>query len=63
MTTSEFFTTRQVIDRYGVSVMALKRWMADKDLAFPRPVEIKRRLYFLKSEILAWEEKRRKKAA
>lgn len=59
MTPSEFFTTREVIDRYGVSVMALKRWMADKELAFPRPIEIKPRRYFLRSEILAWEETRR----
>ncbi|MEJ5021853.1 DNA-binding protein [Ochrobactrum vermis] len=63
MTMGAFFTARRVIDRYGVSVMALKHWMADKESAFPRPVEIKRRKYFLKSEILPWEETRRQQAA
>ncbi|CAM5420046.1 hypothetical protein FALB51S_02492 [Frigidibacter albus] len=39
-----------------VSDMTLWRWLADPDLAFPKPVYIGRRRYFREAEIFAWIE-------
>lgn len=57
---SEFFTARQVLTRYGISAMALSRWLIDKNLSFPQPLVIKTRRYFSKQDILEWEQERRK---
>ncbi len=37
MTTSDYFTMRQVFTRYGISEPTLRRWLKDQALGFPRP--------------------------
>ncbi|WP_323009820.1 hypothetical protein [Paracoccus sp. (in: a-proteobacteria)] len=38
----------------GVSDMTLHRWLKDAALAFPRPIYIGRRRYWLEADVLAW---------
>jgi predicted DNA-binding transcriptional regulator AlpA len=38
----------------GISDMSLWRWLADRELDFPRPVYIARRRYWKEAEILDW---------
>lgn len=45
----------QVMARFGISKPTLYRWMNDPDLAFPKPLRIKRRYYFPEGAIAAWE--------
>ncbi|WP_348769659.1 helix-turn-helix domain-containing protein [Brucella sp. B13-0095] len=59
MTTSEYFTMRQVFTRYGISESTLRRWLKDQALGFPRPLPARGRRYFLKSEVIAWEHAQR----
>jgi hypothetical protein len=41
--------------RFDISKATLHRWLNDPDLAFPKPIVINRRHYFLETEIVAWE--------
>ncbi|WP_369523073.1 helix-turn-helix transcriptional regulator [Brucella anthropi] len=59
MTTSDYFTMRQVFTRYGISESTLRRWLKDQALGFPRPLPARGRRYFLKSEVIAWEQAQR----
>ena len=59
MTTSDYFTMRQVFTRYGISESTLLRWLKDQALGFPRPLTARGRRYFLKSEVIAWEQAQR----
>ncbi len=59
MTTSEYFTIRQVFTRYGISESTFNRWLKDEVLGFPRPLTARGRRYFLKSEVIAWEQAQR----
>ena len=45
----------RVADQFGVTRRTLSRWLEDDALAFPRAVEINRRLYFKQSEIDTWK--------
>ncbi len=38
----------------GISGMTLWRKLADREMAFPRPIYIGKRRYFREAEILAW---------
>ncbi len=40
----------------GISDMTLWRWLADPELAFPRPTRIGKRRYFREAEIFDWIE-------
>ncbi|MGN7770774.1 helix-turn-helix transcriptional regulator [Phyllobacterium sp. 22552] len=53
----KFLSGPAVRKRYGVSAQSLHRWMNDSDLAFPRPMLIRRKLYFKEADLLAWEAK------
>lgn len=53
-----FLSGPAVRKRYGVSAQSLYRWMKDADLAFPRPMLIKNRLYFSEADLVAWEGRR-----
>ncbi|WP_369523256.1 helix-turn-helix transcriptional regulator [Brucella anthropi] len=50
---------RQVFTRYGISESTLRRWLKDQALGFPRPLPARGRRYFLKSEVIAWEQAQR----
>jgi predicted DNA-binding transcriptional regulator AlpA len=52
-------TARQVRERFGVVARTLDRWLANEVLAFPRPITINKRRYFVEQEILDWERHRR----
>ena len=52
-------TARQVRERFGVVARTVDRWLADEALAFPRPITINKRRYFVEQEILDWERSRR----
>lgn len=52
-------TARQVRERFGVVARTVDRWLANEALAFPRPITINRRRYFVEQEILDWERSRR----
>jgi predicted DNA-binding transcriptional regulator AlpA len=43
----------------GVSRATLWRWLEDPNLAFPKPVKINTRRYWLEAEILTWLEAQR----
>ena len=48
----------EVLVRFGVSSMTLRRWMADPNLDFPKAIKVKNRRYFRLSDIEAWVRKR-----
>jgi predicted DNA-binding transcriptional regulator AlpA len=47
----------------GVSDMTLWRWLADPDLAFPKPVYIGKRRYWREADLITWIEARANEAA
>jgi predicted DNA-binding transcriptional regulator AlpA len=53
-----FLPARAVWERYGVTSMTLFRWLADKELAFPRPIYLGRFRYWRTSDLLGWESNR-----
>lgn len=49
---TNYLTAKEVMAEFGgICEMTLSRWLADKDLNFPRPIYIKRRRYFSMEEI------------
>jgi predicted DNA-binding transcriptional regulator AlpA len=48
----------QVRARYGVSDMAIWRWLRDEALRFPAPIRIHNRRYWKLAELEAWEASR-----
>ena len=48
----------QVRARYGVSDMALWRWLRDEALRFPAPIRIHNRRYWKLAELESWEASR-----
>lgn len=55
---SEFVTSIDVCNRYGVTTMTLWRWLNNDNVNFPKPIYINRRRYFRISDVLEWESKR-----
>lgn len=47
-----------VAKRYGRDRRTIERWERDDKLAFPRPLIINRRKYWLLTELEAWERAR-----
>ena len=45
----------QVCQRYTISDMTLWRWLQDNDLAFPHPLRIRDRRYWLEADLVTWE--------
>ena len=45
----------KVAEQFGITRRTLSRWLLDQALAFPRPVEINKRLYFAQREVDAWK--------
>ena len=39
----------------GISDMTLWRWLADDQMNFPRPLVLRRRRYWRKSEVMAFQ--------
>jgi predicted DNA-binding transcriptional regulator AlpA len=58
-----YLTAKQVLGRYNITDMTLWRWLVDETLAFPKPMVINRRRYFLETDLVAWERARAAKAA
>lgn len=57
-------TSGQVRARYGgVSDMTLWRWLKDADLAFPQPIFIGRRRYWLAAALDAFDSRQASRAA
>lgn len=54
---------RQVWQHFAISDRSLDRWLAAPNLAFPRPIVIRRRRYWRADEISAWERSRAAVAA
>lgn len=50
-----FLPSRDVRARYGVSDMALFRWMRDSE--FPQPARFNKRRYWREADLIAWERK------
>ena len=51
-------SARSVAERYDVTGRTIDRWIADKELAFPRPVVINNRRYFYTDELEIFERSR-----
>ena len=45
----------RVRSRYGVSDMALWRWLRNERLGFPRPIRINNRRFWKLADLEAWE--------
>jgi hypothetical protein len=43
--------TRQVAERYNVTLRSIDRWSADPELGFPQPIKINTRNYFDSNEL------------
>ena len=63
MQQTAYLTGPQVQARYNVSKMTVHRWLADSRLAFPRPLKINLRNYWLESELDAWDATRERRGA
>ena len=55
MTHSPYLSNSEVMQRFGISLMTLWRWENDRALGFPKAMTIRRRKFFLLSEIEKWE--------
>ncbi len=49
-------TSSTLVQRFGVNVRTLHRWLAKPSLGFPRPVVINGRRYWKADEVARWEE-------
>lgn len=58
MSNTTYITGPQVMARYSISEMTLYRWVNDPKMAFPQPIKINRRRFFLEAELTAWERSR-----
>lgn len=54
-----YLPSNQLRARYGVSDMAIWRWLKDEALAFPAPIRIHNRRYWKLAELEAWEAARK----
>jgi predicted DNA-binding transcriptional regulator AlpA len=50
-TDDEYLTGPEVARRYKRSAQTRWRWSKDPELGFPKPIKIKNRLFYRKSEI------------
>jgi predicted DNA-binding transcriptional regulator AlpA len=50
-----FISQPEILQRYGISEMTLSRWRRDEHLNFPPPLTIRRRNFYKRAEIDAWE--------
>jgi predicted DNA-binding transcriptional regulator AlpA len=53
--TEEYLTGRDLDCRYRRSPQTRWRWSKDPELGFPKPIKIKNRLLYRRSEIEEWE--------
>jgi predicted DNA-binding transcriptional regulator AlpA len=53
-----FLPAGQVRNRYGVSDMALWRWLRNEGLGFPHPIRINGRRFWKRKDLEAWEASR-----
>lgn len=54
--TEQMMTAKDVCARFGgVTTMSLYRWLKDEALGFPRPIEIRKRRYWLATDIAAFQ--------
>jgi cytochrome P450 len=60
---SKRLPARVVCERFGVTCRTLDRWLANEELAFPRPLVINKRRYFEEVELITWERRRAAKVA
>jgi predicted DNA-binding transcriptional regulator AlpA len=51
----DYLTGPDVDRRYNRSSQTRWRWSKDPDLGFPKPIRIKNRLFYRRSEIEEWE--------
>ena len=58
-----FLPAGQVRSRYGVSDMAIWRWLHNERLGFPRPIRINGRRFWKRTELEAWEASRAAESA
>lgn len=54
-TTDDYLTGPDVDRRYKHSPITRWRWSKDPELGFPKPLKIKNRLYYRRSDIEAFE--------
>ena len=54
---------KEVCQRYGVKAMTLWRWSRDRDLGFPQPIKIRKRLYRYQDELDDFDERHREASA
>lgn len=59
----DFFPQPEILRRYSISEMTLSRWRRDKDLGFPPPTTIRKRNFYRRAEIVAWETAQAAKSA
>src|SRR6516165_8025774 len=53
---TRYLTGPQVLVRYGISDMALWRWLRDPELQFPQPsMVVKGRRYWSEDALIQWE--------
>jgi len=52
--------TRELKKRYAVSDTGIDRWLANEAVGMPRPVYIGRMRYWRLSELVIWENSRRR---
>ena len=53
-----YLTAAQVQARFQISPTTLWRWTNDDELAFPKPLKVKRRKLFEEEKIVTWEQQR-----
>ena len=53
----DWWRAEHVRQRFGISQMALHRWLKDERVNFPRPIVISGRRYWKRTDILAWEQR------
>ncbi|RYH64470.1 MAG: hypothetical protein EON54_06545 [Alcaligenaceae bacterium] len=54
--TEQMMTAKDVCARFGgVTTMSLYRWLKDEALGFPQPIQIRKRRYWLMTDIATFQ--------
>ena len=50
----QFLSVKEVLEKIGVSRATLYRWIDDKELGFPQPAKLRKRIFWDSQQLEKW---------
>ena len=50
----QFLSVKEVLEKIGVSRATLYRWIDDKELGFPQPAKLRKRIFWDSDQLEKW---------